>query len=134
MSSAREQLPLIKGEIHILCILCTLLKEQRALEGKFVMGILVFLSLFLTWYVLWDLFLSYSVLRINGIVFRASHHGKQVVEHAVCLCVSSQVRHARLTAEQSHRSFPPTAFSIPVPSTPYVRVTNELPALGHGRF
>lgn len=86
--------------------MCALLKEQQALEGKFAMGILVFLSLFLPWYVLWDFFLTYRVSRINGIVFRASYHAKPIVERAVCMCVSSQVHHARLTAEQSCWSSP----------------------------
>ena len=86
--------------------MCAMLKEQQALEGKFAMGILVFLTLFLPWYVLWDFFLTYCVSRINGIVFRASYHAKQIVERAVCMCVSSQVHHARLTAEQSCWSSP----------------------------
>lgn len=51
----------------------TLLKEQRALESTFVAGILVFLSLFYAWHILWNFFLTCSILRINEIMFRASH-------------------------------------------------------------
>lgn len=90
-----------------------LLQEQRVLDRKSVIGILVFLSLFLHMLCSMEL-LTYGVLRMNEIRCRASHHGNLVVESAVCVCLSSQDHHPPLTAERTHRSISSTAFSIPV--------------------